>query len=175
LTLEGNARSSAFADLDCLFCGRWFTNFYTLGDHTVRTHGDRLPTSADPRRGIGDGFRRESVTERQTRMASDKVSKPEVGKGTSGEFLKAKMVGKLGAKTTLTLMGTGEERAGNFGPQITVGCKMKGKDYQWSFGLNGGNHTRLFDRFGSSFKKWKGVVKVEVKEFNGNEYLAVID
>ena len=108
-------------------------------------------------------------------MAGDKVSKPQSGGGTGGDFLKARMIGKLGTKSTLKLMGTGEERSGNFGPQITVTCKWRGKDYRWSFGKDSGNHTRLYKRFGASFKKWKGEIKVEVKEFNGNDYLAVLD
>lgn len=109
-------------------------------------------------------------------MAGDKVSKPTGGSGgAAGEFLKVKMVGKQGTKTSLVLTGSGEERAGTYGPQITLSCKWRGKDYRWSFGQNSGNHTRLYKRFGGSFKKWKGTVKVEVKEFNGNDYLAVVD
>lgn len=107
---------------------------------------------------------------------SDKVSKPTGGSGgVGGDFLKVAMVGKIGKKATLTLLGSGEEKKGNFGPQISIAVRYKNKPYVWSFGQNSGNHSRLFKRFGASFKKWKGTVQVEVKEFNGNDYLAVVD
>lgn len=107
-------------------------------------------------------------------MASDRVSKPDT-KSSGGDYLKVGMVGKMGKKATITLTGSGEEKKGTYGPQVTIGCKYKGKDYLWSFGQNSGNHKRLYDRFGAKFSKWKGSVKVEVKEFNGNDYLAVVD
>jgi hypothetical protein len=47
--------------------------------------------------------------------------------------------------------------------------------YTLSIKRDSRNHRRLFERFGSDIRKWKGIVKVERKEYMGKEYVAVVD
>lgn len=104
------------------------------------------------------------------------IPKPKGNSGGEGSvpFLKAAQLGKSG-RGKLTLLGEARQQKGTFGEQLIVAVKLGAKRYDWAFGLNSGNHTRLFKRFGSNPKKWKGAIRVERKEFNGNDYVAVTD
>lgn len=93
---------------------------------------------------------------------------------SSGSFLKVGHIKRKG-KTTIVLQGDARAQDGTFGPQIVVSVLLGKKKLSWSFGQHGGNHLRLEKRFSLNPKKWKGPISVEVKEFNGNPYIAVVD
>jgi hypothetical protein len=89
-------------------------------------------------------------------------------------FLKAKDIAENGI-TKITLLGAGQESNSQFGKGIDVACKIGNKAYTWTIKYQSGNYSRLFKRFGSEVENWKGVVKVERKEYMGNQYVAVVD
>jgi hypothetical protein len=89
-------------------------------------------------------------------------------------FLKAQDIAEKSI-SELTLLGTARKSNSRFGKGIDVACKLGNKDYTWTVKFESGNYRRLFDRFSSDVKKWKGIVKVERKEYLGNEYVAVVD
>lgn len=107
-------------------------------------------------------------------MAS--IPKPRTAdrEGGAAAFLKAAHLGKK-KRARLLLIGEARTQKGTFGEQLIVGVKLGKTRYDWAFNLNSGNHTRLYKRFGANPKKWKGPIDVELKEFNGNMYLAVTD
>ena len=89
-------------------------------------------------------------------------------------FLKAQDIPEKGI-TELMLLGAARKSTSRFGKGIDVACKIGNKEYTWTVKFESGNYRRLFDRFSSVVKKWKGIVKVERKEYLGNEYVAVVD
>jgi len=89
-------------------------------------------------------------------------------------FLKAKDIAENGL-TKITLLGAAQESNSQFGNGIDVACKSGNKAYTWTIKYESGNYSRLFNRFGSDVENWKGVVKVERKEYMGNQYVAVVD
>lgn len=93
--------------------------------------------------------------------------------GNFAPFLKASAIGKEGTKATITFTGQpGRAVSSDFGDQIAFPVKFGGKLYDFGIKIGSGNHTRLFDRFGK--KPPKGAVKVEVKTFNRNAYVAIV-
>lgn len=180
--MDGAARESRLNDLDCIFCGRWFPTFSILFAHVARAHA-RVPFL---RTGHGELDAVPSVVGRlaaRTRLqqqgsVSAPMGIPKPTGGTSGSdfnpFIKPKDIGK--GVVTVMLQGGARMHDGNFGPQIIVPVKVKGKVFDWSFGLNSGNHNRLFKRFGQNENKWKGAVKVTIKKgLSGNPYIAIVD
>lgn len=89
-------------------------------------------------------------------------------------FLKAQDIAEKGV-TELTLLGVAHQSNSQFGEGIDVPCKIGNKDYTWTIKFDSGNYQRLFDRFSSDVNKWKGIVKVERKEYLGKKYVAVLD
>ena len=89
-------------------------------------------------------------------------------------FLKAQDIAEKGV-TELTLLGVARQSNSRFGEGIDVPCKIGNKEYTWTVKFESGNYRRLFDRFSSDAKKWKGIVKVERKEYLGKKYVAVVD
>jgi hypothetical protein len=87
-------------------------------------------------------------------------------------FLKVTDIPKK-AITQMTLLGDMRKSKSRFGEGIEVACTMGGKRYTWTIRFDSGNYSRLYERFGT--KNWKGVVKVERKEYMGREYVAVVD
>jgi hypothetical protein len=75
--------------------------------------------------------------------------------------------------TQISLLGDMRKSTSRFGEGIEIACTVGGKLYTWTIKFDSGNYTRLYERFGS--KNWKGVVKVERKEYMGHEYVAVVD
>ena len=71
---------------------------------------------------------------------------------------------------------SGKMRAGNsqFGEGIILDVKANGSMFSWTVKYSSGNYSKLHKRFGDAEKKWKGPVKVEVKEYMGKEYVAVV-
>jgi hypothetical protein len=88
-------------------------------------------------------------------------------------YLKAKDIAANGI-TQLTLLGGGRKSNSQFGEGLDVPCKIGNKEYTLTIKLDSGNHRMLFKRFGSDLAAWKGAVKVERKEYLGNEYVAVV-
>jgi hypothetical protein len=89
-------------------------------------------------------------------------------------FLKPQGIAEKGI-TKLTLLGAARQSNSRFGKGIDVACKIGNKEYTWTVKFESGNYRRLFGRFSRDVKKWKGIVKVERKEYLGREYVAVVD
>jgi len=87
--------------------------------------------------------------------------------------LKAENIGKLGAVGTITVLAAPEASESEFS-DMTMSVKLKGTTYAMGLKSSGGNYARLYKRFGANPKKWKGNVKVEVKEFKKKLYVAVV-
>lgn len=93
--------------------------------------------------------------------------------GDFDPFLKAEDIGKLGTKATITVVGAPEEVESEFS-DLQMPVKFKGSQYSMGLKVSGGNYARLFKKFGDNPRKWKGAVKVEVKHFKKNDYVAVV-
>jgi hypothetical protein len=87
-------------------------------------------------------------------------------------FLKPKDIAENGI-TEVTLLGDMRKSKSRFGEGIELACTVGGKLYTWTIKFDSGNYSRLYERFGT--KTWKGVVKVERKEYMGHDYVAVVD
>jgi hypothetical protein len=96
------------------------------------------------------------------------------GRGELAPFLKAKHIPKDGI-TKISMLGEGRESKSKFGEGVEVACKIESEQYSWTIKRDSGNYRRLFERFGEEIENWKGFVKVERKEYMGNEYIAVVD
>jgi len=77
--------------------------------------------------------------------------------------------------TKIALLGDARQSNSRFGEGVDLVCKIGGKEYTWTIKFDSANYRILFERFGSELEKWKGIVKVERKEYLGNEYVAVAD
>jgi hypothetical protein len=87
-------------------------------------------------------------------------------------FLKPTDIAEKGI-TEITLTGDMRKSTSRFGEGIDVACTLGDKRYMWTIKFDSGNYSRLYERFGT--KPWKGIVKVERKEYMGHEYIAVVD
>jgi hypothetical protein len=103
------------------------------------------------------------------------IRKLENGNGRSEYYpwLTPEVFGKSG-KGTVNLLGTMRPSNSQFGEGIVLDVKAKGSMFSWTVKYKSGNYSRLHKRFGDSDKKWKGPVKVEVKELKGHKYIAVV-
>lgn len=103
------------------------------------------------------------------------IRKPEKSSGSIdyNPWLTPEVFAKSG-KGTVNLLGT--MRAGNsqFGEGIILDVKVNGSIFSWTVKYSSPNYSRLHERFGNSEKNWKGPVKVEVKEYMGKKYIAVV-
>jgi hypothetical protein len=87
-------------------------------------------------------------------------------------FLKVTDIPEYGT-TQVTFLGDIRKSKSRFGEGVEVTCTVGGKRYTWTIKFDSGNYSRLYERFGT--KNWKGVVKVERKEYMSREYIAVVD
>ena len=104
------------------------------------------------------------------------IQKPVNGnRGTTDyhPWLTPKVLGKSG-KGTVILLGTMRASNSQFGEGIVLDLKLNGSKYSWTVKYSSGNYSKLHKRFGDSEEKWKGPVRVEVKEYLGKEYVAVV-
>jgi len=103
------------------------------------------------------------------------IRKPENGNGSTdyNPWLTPEVFGKSG-KGTINLLGTMRASNSQFGEGIILDVKANGSKFSWTVKYSSGNYSRLHKRFGDSEKKWKGDVKVQVKEYMGKEYVAVV-
>jgi hypothetical protein len=88
-------------------------------------------------------------------------------------WLTPEALGKSG-KGTVNLLGPMRPSGSQFGEGIVLDVKVNGSVYSWTVKYTSGNYSRLHQRFGDSEEKWKGSVKVEVKEYKGKKYIAVV-
>jgi len=88
-------------------------------------------------------------------------------------FLKAKDIAENGI-TQITVLGAMRESTSQFGKGIDAACKLGVQQFTWTIKYDSGNYSRLFNRFGGDAENWKGVVKVERKEYMGKQYVAVV-
>lgn len=102
---------------------------------------------------------------------------PDPSDGPAGDFpsfLRADDLGKKeGARGVISFLGkTPRKVSSQFGTQWAFPVKFKNKVYDWAIKEDSGNHRRIFDRWGR--KTPKGTVKVEIKTFNRNRYIAIV-
>ena len=88
-------------------------------------------------------------------------------------WLTPEVCGKSG-KSTVIMLGTMRASNSQFGEGIILDVKVNGSLYSWTVKYSSSNYSRLHKRFGDSEKRWKGPVKVEVKDYMGKKYIAVI-
>jgi len=103
------------------------------------------------------------------------IRKPEKSNGSTDyhPWLTPKVFGKSG-KGMVNLLGTMRASNSEFGEGIVLDAKVNGSPYSWTVKYSSPNYSRLHKRFGTSEKDWKGAVKVEVKEYRGKDYIAVV-
>jgi uncharacterized protein (DUF2147 family) len=103
------------------------------------------------------------------------VRKPENGNSSTeyNPWLTPEAFGKSG-KGTVNLLGTMRASSSQFGEGIVLDVEVNGSRYSWTVKYSSRSYSLLHQRFGDSEKKWKGPVKVEVKEYLEKEYVAVV-
>ena len=87
-------------------------------------------------------------------------------------WLTVEHLGKSG-KAELKLIGNIRPSNSQFGDGVIVDVKLGNSDYSWTVKFSSGNYARLVKMMGKP-DKWKGKVSVEVKEYMGKEYVAVV-
>ena len=184
---NGVATRTKDCDLDCIMCGRWFPTFDRLAKHMYAKHGPPTPTSdpqlehawgkhsgaanfsPDPYRGM------ETVVAKKTKAPKrGMLPTPEAdGAGEFNAFIKANDIGKLGAEATLTFTGESRLADGGFGEQLVCEVKYGRQVYDYAIKLSSPSYRILFERFGKDPAKWRGAVKVTIKNFMNKDYIAV--
>jgi hypothetical protein len=101
------------------------------------------------------------------------LRKPENGATDYAPWLTPEVFGKSG-KGTVNLVGTMRASSSQFGEGIVLDVEVGGSRFSWTVKYSSPNYTLLHQRFGNSENKWKGAVKVEVKEHKGKEFVAVV-
>ena len=87
-------------------------------------------------------------------------------------WLTTEALGKTG-KAVLTILGNPRASSSQFGDGVIVDVKLGNSEYSWTVKFTSGNYGRLVKMMGKP-DKWKGKVSVEVKEYMGKEYVAVV-
>lgn len=108
---------------------------------------------------------------RRSSSRGGKLPKPEGG--DFDPFLKAEDIGELGETGTITVLGPPEEVESEFS-DLQMPVSFKGSRYSMGLKISGGNYARLYKRFGDKPAKWRGKVKVEIKHFKKNDYVAIV-
>jgi hypothetical protein len=181
---DGAPAPDAINVLDCVECGAWFPTFEALSKHVLLRH-DPLHTKRSTleredqedmaKKKKGGRIPASSGGARTSTQAGKIPRSDESGGGEFNPFLKAKDVGKLGSRASLTLTGKVRiSEGGQFGTQIIAECKLNGSVYDWPVKLNTPNHRWLEENLGVKTAQWKGK-KVPVIVLNnlGNDYVAV--
>lgn len=97
--------------------------------------------------------------------------------GDFDPFLKAEHIGKGKLGDTATLVFTGKnviDDDNEYGARLQCQVRLDGDLFCYGVKFESGSYGRLFKRFGSNPKKWKGKVKVEVMKHMKKLYVAVI-
>lgn len=92
--------------------------------------------------------------------------------GESKDYNPWLTVEALGKASALTIIGNPRKSSSQFGDGVIVDVKVGNAEFSWTVKFSSGNYSRLVKRFGKP-DKWKGKVNVEVREYLGNEYVAV--
>jgi hypothetical protein len=166
------------AKLPCFFCLpnlKLFTDFAPLAEHVKREHSEST-----------DVFKAQKeiciypsefcicdkcITKKTEERKHMNLPEPSVSDNSQNPFLKVEHLPKGG---TVTLLGKGNESSSQFGEGVDLEVSIGKKRYTWTVKFSSGNYTRLHKRFGKVISKWRGPVKVTVKEYAGNQYLAVV-
>jgi hypothetical protein len=103
------------------------------------------------------------------------IRKPETSNGSTDyhPWLTPEVFSKSD-KGTVHLLGTMRPSTSQFGEGIILDVKANGSKFSWTVKYASVNYSRLHGRFGDSEKKWKGPVNVEVKEYMGKKYIAIV-
>ena len=104
------------------------------------------------------------------------IRKPANGNGSTdyNPWLTPAVFGKSG-KGTVILLGTMRASNSQYGEGIILDVKVNGSMYSWTVKYSStSSYSKLHKKFGDSEKKWKGPVKVEVKDYMGKKYIAVV-
>ena len=103
------------------------------------------------------------------------IRKPDKGNGSAdyNPWLTPGAFGQSG-KGTVNLLGTMRASNSQYGKGIILDVQVNGSPFSWTVKYSGGNYSRLHKKFGDSENNWKGPVKVEVKEYLGNKYVAAV-
>lgn len=103
------------------------------------------------------------------------IRKPENGSGSTdySPWLTPEVFGKSG-KGKVNLLGTMRASNSQFGEGITLDVRVNGSMFSWAVKYSSRNYSTLHRKFGGSEKNWKGPVQVEVKEYMGKQYVAVV-
>lgn len=103
------------------------------------------------------------------------IRKPQNSRGSTDfdPWLTPEVFGKSG-RGTVNLLGTMRASNSEFGEGIILDVNVNGSKFSWTVKYSSGNYSRLHERFGDSEEKWKGPVKVEVKEYMGKKYVAAV-
>ena len=102
------------------------------------------------------------------------IRKPEnEGSTDYHPWLTPEVFGKSG-KGTVNLLGTMRASNSQFGDGIILDVTANGSPFSWIVKYSSKNYSSLHKKFGDSEEKWKGPVKVEVKQYLGNNYIAVV-
>lgn len=101
-----------------------------------------------------------------------KLPKPEGG--DFDPFLKAEVIGKLGTRAKITVLGPPEMTPDSEFSDMQMPVSFKGERYAMGLKVASGNYARLYKRFGENEKKWKGSVNVEIKHFKKNDFVAIV-
>lgn len=114
------------------------------------------------------------MSKKQATPKRGKLPKPETdGAGEFNPFIKAQDIGKLGAEATLTFTGESRLADGGFGEQLVCEVKYGRQVYDYAIKLTSPSYRILFERFGADATKWRGAVKVTIKNFMNKDYIAV--
>jgi len=97
---------------------------------------------------------------------------PTIKKTELDPFIKPADIAKEGI-TQITLLGNMRKSKSRYGEGVDLACEVGGKRYTWTIKFDSVNYRILFERFGP--KNWKGVVNVEIKQYMGRDYIAVVD
>jgi hypothetical protein len=148
--------------LACAYCGRGFNDFGPLAEH-VRTEcgpdrSNTMKAAPNPSGKAGSSSRLTSA--------------PDPEAGERNPFIKPEDLGRSGS-ATIEILGL-EEFDSDFS-DIACPVRLGRKEFVMPMRLSSGNYIRLHKRFGSNPKKWRGKVRVEVKNYMKKDYVAVSD
>jgi hypothetical protein len=183
------------SQLECIYCDKGFNTFEALSRHVKRCGQkdstgissllDELPENEVPeelpsaienkisslvRRMVGQ------ITLEVTKAMPKSMQLPDPEQGSGKDYnpwFTPEVLGKSG-KGTATILGHVRESTSQFGKGIIVDVKCNGDNYSWTIKFSSGNYERLHKRFGKNVDKWRGKVNVEIKEYMGKDYIAVV-
>lgn len=61
-----------------------------------------------------------------------------------------------------------------FGARVIAQVKYGKETFAWGIKIDSANYRKLLKKFGKNAGNWKGPVKIQVSEYNGNDYIAIV-